>query len=398
MSYVDLAIGLAFFLFFLSLVLILAIQQFVEIPTELTIEEFRERAVVLFEEFFSTMGVPGDWEDSEAAPSELGLATIIYRIPITVKERGTSDRTDEPVVVRLFFDDECLNNAWNDTMRVYDSNLTEHKYELVNPVFCSGQLLNESYIRFKANVSQSQEEVFYVYYSDDNEIPGPIFTINFSTDGWMPPGGDIWSESITFWSRHGGDSVTAQTSTTKMRGIVSIEIQDIFDNEKLGLKYDPASSIVGISNGWYIDAWIYVDDLAGISAVNVSISDGSDTIVSSISSSSMDSAAWYHFERNLTSSQWESWTTFDASNGIDNIIFYMVNSSAGLTRQMRVDEVHFELEPMDIKKFPEEEEIVISQKKIDALNNLTYSELRDVTGEDYRFRIEIVGQAVGAGS
>jgi hypothetical protein len=65
---------------------------------------------------------------------------------------------------------------------------------------------------------------------------------------------------------------------------------------------------------------------------------------------------------------------------------------------MRVDEVHFELEPMDIKKFPEEEEIVISQKKIDALNNLTYSELRDVTGEDYRFRIEIVGQAVGAGS
>jgi hypothetical protein len=70
----------------------------------------------------------------------------------------------------------------------------------------------------------------------------------------------------------------------------------------------------------------------------------------------------------------------------------MVNSTADITRQLSVDEAHFELKPLQVKAFSEERETVISGKKISALNNLTYDQLMDATGEDYKFRIEIIKQ------
>jgi len=69
----------------------------------------------------------------------------------------------------------------------------------------------------------------------------------------------------------------------------------------------------------------------------------------------------------------------------------MINSSAGLTRQLKVDELHFELQPLVVTAFPEKVEEVVSRKKIDALYNISYIELKDITGEDYKFRIVITG-------
>ena len=391
MSYVDLAVSIGVFLFFMALVIGLSIQYFVKVPVGISIEEYREAAINMFERFFSTSGTPADWEDTDNVPSELGLTKSIYKIPITIEEPGTATRTDEPAIVNLVFDEDCSNISWNNTVRVYDSNLNEHEYELVNPVVCSSQFLNESYIRFKVNISQSEEKSFLVFYSEDNGIPGANYTVSYSTSSWVPSSGDSCSEATTSWSLYGGSSASPETnSTVKMRGAASVQINDTFDSKKLGLKYEPGSAITSVSNGWYIDSWIYVDDLSSVASVNVSISENGDTIITSISSSSMSSGLWYHFEKNLSSSEWEDWSTFDASNGIDNITFYMVNSTADITRQLKVDEVHFELRPLVVKSFPEEIEGVIAMKKLNALNNLTYDQLRDVTGEDYKFRIEIV--------
>ena len=389
MTYVDLAVGLGFFLFFIALVMGLSVERLVKTPTEATIEEYRESAMAMFQSFFSTAGTPGDWEDSSDAPSELGLVKTVYKIPITVEELGIAARTDEPVVVKLFFDDECSSSAWNDTVRAYDSSLAEHQYELVNPAVCSSQFLNESYIRFKVNISQGEEKTFYVFYSEDTGIPGPDHTMSYSTSSWIPSSGDSWSESTASWSQYVGGVAALQTSTTKMRGDASIEIDGAFSNDKLGLKYEP-SSTSGVVNGWYIDSWIYVDDLSGVSSVDVSVSEVDDMITTSISSSSMESATWYHFEKNLTSSEWGDWTVFDASNGIDNITFHMVNTSADISRVLKVDEMHFGKRPLEVKSFPAEEETVIYSKKMSALNNLSYDQLRDVAGEEYQFRIEII--------
>ena len=393
MSYIDLAFGIALFILFFSMVLTLSIRHFVQTPATLTIEEYRQKAVDMLGDLFGKMGSPENWEDTGRTPSELGLIVHVYKVSISIEEPGISDRQNEPVIVKLSFDEECSNHAWNNTVRVYDSTLNETNFEFVNPVVCSSQYLNESYARFKVNISRNEKKSFYVYYYGDNGIPSPDYTITYSTASWASASGDDWTEAVgSVWSEYGGAGASpSANSTIKMQGTASIQIKDSFNSASaLGLKYDPASSIIGVSNGWYLDAWLYVDDLSNVAAVNVSISDGSNVIMANVTGS-MAGGEWYHIERNLSSSQWDRWANFDASNGIDNITFYMVNSSAGVTRQLKVDGVHFELRPLTAIAFPTKMEDMVSRKKVDALNNLTYSELKEATGEDFEFRIKITG-------
>jgi hypothetical protein len=393
MGFVDMAVGTGFFILFLSIVLMIAIQHFVRNPAAITVEEYRERAISMFEDFFTSRGVPSDWEETGTPPSELGVLKTIYVRPVLVEETKDVTRQDEPVILNLVTDEECDGDIWNNTIRIYDSSITETAFELVNPVECpSAQYINESYVRFKVNISQGDEKIFFIYYHEDNTTTAPNRTIgSYSTSVWLPNDGDGWSDSDSSWSRYGGGSGSVTTnSTTKMRGSLSVKINGTFDNSTLGLQYDPGSLINGVSNGWYIDSWVYCNDISGISAINVSVKDTDETIMASIDSSNLESGKWYHLERELDSAFWSNWTSFDASNGIDSISFYMVNSSAGLDRELLVDEVHFEVKPLEVTVFPEEVEQVVSSKKIDALTDLDYEQLRDALGEDYRFRIEII--------
>jgi hypothetical protein len=365
------------------------------VPAASTIEQYREAAVNLFNKFFGAEGTPTNWETTGQAPSELGLSIVVYKIPITVEERGGVARQNEPVTVELTFDDECTNKTLNNTLRLYNSSLNEVQYELVNPVVCSGQYLNESYLRFNVNMSQNEKKVFNLYFVNDSTIPATNYTMPYttlySTSAWVPNSGDDWTDSVTFWSRYGGAVGSVETnSTTKIRGSASVQINGTFDNDTLGLIYNPTGAITGVSNGWYLDAWVYVDNIDSISSVNILLNDGSDNITTNISNSSLTSNTWYHFEHNISSSDWDGWGTFDASNGIDYIAFYMVNYTSGLARNLKVDEVHFERKSLEIQSFPEQREVVVSKKKVNALSNLTYDELKEVIGEDYKFRIEII--------
>jgi|GEM_PF-4789304 len=392
MGYVDMAVGTAFFLFFLAMVLLITIQHFVKYPAVITVQEYRDKAIDMFEQFFTKLGIPSNWEDSGVAPAELGLIVKVHVRPILLREVSNISRENEPVIVNLLFDEDCEDLAWNNTVRLYTSDLKEVGYEFVNPKMCpTSQFLNESYIRFNVSMSEYEEKTLFAYYYDDDSIPAPNYTITYSTTGWVPSDGDSWSESITYWDRYGGSTGSPETnSSTKMRGDYSIRVRGTFDNKTLGLNYDPMSNITGVANGWYIDSWIYLDDTSGVSAVNVSIKDASETIVTTIDISNFINGEWYHFERELDSTKWDSWVSFNASDGIDSISFYMINSTSGITRELRVDEVHFELEPLDVAIYPEEFENVVSSKKISALTSLSYEDLKRILGEDYRFRIEII--------
>ena len=394
MSYVDIAVGIGLFLAFFAVVLVLSVQRFVSVPAASAMEEYRAKAISMFESLFSTGGTPTNWESTPLAPSELGLTTTIYKFPVTIEEPDISDRQNEPVIAKLEFDEECSNKTWNNTIRTYSSTLNETGFEFSNPVICSSQYLNESYVRFKVNISKGEKKIFYIYYSEDDGIPGPNYTMTYSTASWVPASGDSWTEAaeLSNWYIYGGAGASPSTNSTfKMRGATSIQIKDTFSSaSKLGITYNPASTISGVSNGWYLSAWLYVDDMSNLAAVNASISDGSETITANVTGDMTD-GEWYHLERNLSSSQWAGWSSFNASKGIDSITFFMVNSSAGLTKQLKVDELHFGLRPLEVVAFPEETEKVVSRKKIDALNNLTYDELKEAIGEDYKFRIEITG-------
>jgi len=389
MSYVDMAVGLGFFLFFLAIVLMLSIQHFVEGPATMRVEEYREAAVRYFNQFFGTAGAPSDWESTGETPSKLGLVSTIYKIPITVEEKGSSARTNEPVTALLTLDDECANNAWNTTIRLYNADLNATPYELVGQVPCSGSMLNESYVRFNANVSQSEKKLYYVFYTNDSGVAAPNYTLSYSVSTWSPTSGDAWTEGTDSWAAYGesGGSLAAN-SNVRLSGTYSIEVNGSFDATKLGLQYNPAGTFSGVSDGKYIDAWLYVNETAGLSSVTVLLNDSSDNITYAIPASSLDSGQWYHFTRNLTSSQWTGWSGFNSA-AIDYVAMYMTNSTAGIARSLKVDGLHFGPRPLEVTVFPTESELAISRKKVDAMNNMSYDELRAVLGEDYRFRIEI---------
>jgi len=389
MSYVDMAVGTGFFLFFLAIVIMLSMQHFVQAPAAVRIEEYREAAVRLFNEFFGTSGSPSDWEDSEEAPSKLGLISTIYKIPITVEEKGASIRTDEPVSARIAFDDECSGRAWNTTIRLYNSGLNETPYELVGQVPCSGNMVNESYIRFNANVSQGEKKMYYLFYTNDSVVAAPDYNISYNVSAWSPASGDSWTEGATSWDSYGGvGSSVGSNSSVRLIGNYSVQVSGQFDATKLGLRYNPAGTFSDVSDGDYIDAWLHMDDAAGLSSVTALLNDGSMSVTYAIPIVNFNSGQWYHFSRNLTSSQWSGWAGFDSA-AIDYAAFYMTNTTAGLTRDLKVDGLHFGPWPLEVTVFPAESELAISRKKVDAMNNMSYDELRAVLGEDYRFRIEI---------
>lgn len=391
MSYVDIAIAVGFFLFFVALVIGVSTKYLVEIPSSMSIEEYRDSAMRIFNQFFTTSGTPENWEESSDAPSELGLANSIYKVSVSVEEPGIYARANESVITHIVFDEECSGKVWADTIRVYDSNIKGQAFELVEPVYCSGGYINESYVRFNVNISQSVTDYYYVFYSGDSEIPGVELLPTYFTDSWISHSGDSWTESASGWSGSGGQTSTpSANSEIKIQGLNSVQIEDSPQIGVLGLSYSPGSPITGVSNGWYLDYWMYIDDVSGISHLTTSVSDGTSTITKSIPASSITSGEWYHFERELTPALWDVWGTFNASNGITEISVHTSNYTASSARKMMIDQLHFELAPLSVHVYPEEVQDVISMKKLSALNNLTYEDLRDATGENYKFRIEIV--------
>jgi hypothetical protein len=166
-------------------------------------------------------------------------------------------------------------------------------------------------------------------------------------------------------------------------GSYSISLTDTFSSgSAAGLEYNPAS-LISASNYPYISAWIHVDSLASTS-VNVSVNNGTDTVYASIDD--MEAGSWYYFRKDMTSM--DGVPGFNHTS-IDYVRFYMVNSTAAISRTITVDGVHFEMEPLDADVYPAQNVSVVSGKKVSALSNFTFDELKKVLGEDYKFRVEI---------
>ncbi len=386
MSYIDMSVAIGTFMVFFALSIMLAVNYFSKEPLAISVTEFKEKADSLSDDLFSTAGSPDDWEDSSLTPSELGLSKTIFRMPINVIETSGSARVNEPVVVEVTFDDDCSSKAWNNTVRIYDNDFNATLFEFGHPTNCPSQYLNKSWVTFLVNASAGETKKYWIFYYEDTDIPSPNYTsLSFSTSSWSPSDGDSWSDGTTSWSRYGGASASPSLDSTDKWSGSSIQIQDSFSSQsRLGLEYNPAANISAASYPT-LSAWVYVDDMASI-AVNVSVNDNYNTIWHRISG--MKGNEWYHFSKNFTSTEWSNWTNFNIST-IDSIRFFMSNSSAGLTRQLKVDQLHLGLVPLDVKDYPEENYTVVSGKKVSAMDNLTYEQIKTIVGEDYKFRVEI---------
>lgn len=435
MGYMDLAVGLGFFLFFLAVVLMLSIQHFVGVPTKLTIEEYRERAVALFERFFSTMGSPSNWENTGVAPSELGLITTIYRIPVTVKETNSTNRVNEPVAVNLDFDDECSNKAWNNTIRVYDENLNEIPYQLSHENFCTSQFLKNSTVTFEVNISANQEKEFYVWYSPDDSITGPNYTLSIKgywkfddgsgttatdssgdeNDGALYngsvvcSGGDCpnwvdgkYGKGLSF---DGVDDYVGVPSSASLKPTEAITVTGWIKPDLQGTREFMATKWQGftveLATSNRVTAGVYVSGGQRMTPVSSVLPNNTWTHVAfTYDSSDRTLKTYINGGQEIKSSTLSGLSTYSMSVsnnalGIGRYSSYYWNGQIDevriYNRALSPTEINATLSsPLVVKTFPEEKIQVVSKKKIDALENITYEQLRDVTGEDYRFRIEIV--------
>lgn len=389
MSYVDVAVGLGFFLFFLALVLMLSIQHFSQSPASTQISEYSDTAMQLFAQFFGTSGTPSDWEVSGQAPSQLGLTTTVHKLTITVGEGGIAARVNEPVIADVTFDDACTGSAWNTTARLYDSDMNPVPYQMIDPVACSANLLNMSYISFNANVPLGDTAEYYLFYSNDSSIAAPTYASSSSYSSWTPASGDSWTEGTSSWSVLGGNAAVLHAdAATHLIGNYSVSVDGGFDATKLGLTYNPGGVFSGTSEGTYLDMWLYVNDTSSISSVTALMNDGTSNVTYLLPSSNLDPGQWYNLVLNITPSQWTGWSGFNAQS-IDYVSIYATNSTPGVNCSLKVDGLHFGPQPLNITTFPEEDQTVISKSKVSALNNLSYGDVLSALGQDYNFRIQI---------
>ena len=358
--------------------------------------EFRSVSENFFKIFFESKGTPENWDDYSNTPVKIGLAEDLYLVSVLIRETNGSSRTNEPVTAQITFDENCQNKSWNNTVRIYDEDWNQMNLETSNTTFCSSQYLNQTNITWNVNISANQNKKYYLYYSPEDNVTNPNYSpLLYNTSSWVPSDGDVWTEDTTDWSRNGGLSGTPTVdSIEKIRGNNSINITGTFDAYYVGLQYNPTSDIIGTDNNWYLDFWLYVDNVTGLDYIYIMVAHNMTSRIETNFSDLTDNT-WYHFEKQLDPSLWYKYGTFDASEGIDRIIFDMDNSTPVLTRTFKIDGLHFKKKPLEVKTFPEEKITAVSGTKIDALENISYEEARKTVGENYKFRLEVGNETYG---
>lgn len=179
-SQIDFVISAGIFIVFIATILILLTSSFVSYSGIQTTSEMRTVAFDAHNSLFGGKGLPTNWEDNNFPPLVLGLTTDLYRMPIIITEANNTARTNVSINATVTFDLSCVKRAWNNTIRVYDTNNVLIPVTLYNQTFCSGQFLNSSDIVFNSSLLALQSKTFFVYFSDDKNVTGSNYTLAFT--------------------------------------------------------------------------------------------------------------------------------------------------------------------------------------------------------------------------
>lgn len=387
MNYVDFSIAVSIFLFFFVIMIIFITNYFSGFSGLTRTSEYRVMAENLYKQFFSGEGRPTDWEeDATKTPVQIGLSDTLYAVPFLVEEDAGTARINEPLTIYFNFD---ASKAWNNTLRIYNTTDDTQEYNFTEASFSSSQFLSNVNMTFLINISANEKKKYWLYYSADQDITAPSYSVTYDTASWIPNDGDSYTEATTSWATYVGSGTITADSDGKL-GDNSINITGTFNGTGMGMKYDPDSDITGVSNGWYIHMLLYIDNITSIDNVYLVLDDGSETITYDVKSG-LASEEWATISVEISSS-WNGWSSFNATDGIDYAGVYAVNSTSGLTRTIKVDAMRFTLKPLTVKKFPEEELNALAEDKLKAFRSVNYDELRKIFGENYKYRIEISEQ------
>ncbi|MHA1917161.1 MAG: hypothetical protein ACTSUV_02480, partial [Candidatus Ranarchaeia archaeon] len=112
-------------------------------------------------------GVPFGYGNG-ASSSNWWNSSFIYRVDINITEPGYRDRINEPMNGYLTFEDQT---CYNDTLRVLNYNGSawiEYPVALWNTTWHASGYIEATSYTHAVNISQSDTETYYVYYSNIN--------------------------------------------------------------------------------------------------------------------------------------------------------------------------------------------------------------------------------------
>ncbi|MEM7821580.1 MAG: hypothetical protein QXX38_02075 [Candidatus Aenigmatarchaeota archaeon] len=344
MGYIDLAVALSTFILVIGIVISITLNYFSKIPTSTGID-IKRNLTKIYENFFK-----------REEYSERGVLIDVYKSQILVKEDAGIDREEEPVEFFVVFDEFCTNKSLNESVRVWDEDFNELPFNFTYQGFCSWKYLRNASLTFNLNISSFQKRKFTIFYNNLTTII-KNYTLSYNTTSWIPSDGDAWTESVNGWAvREGNANINLEWK--KKVGNYAINMTGNFSsNSLLSLEYNPEENITGVENGWYIRAWLFVEDVSKIKSLNISISDNNEVITKNLTE--IKGGEWYLFEEEISSSNWYNWTNFNSSLGIDFVKFSISNKTSETTGSIRVDGLRFEKKPLKILVFPE--------KKIEAI-------------------------------
>ena len=146
-------VSVLLFILFVTIVLVLTINYFTRLPESVEAIELREKSKSVFDFFFGSGGV---------AIVER-VTDNLHRFPVLVNESSGTARTNEVIAVQIDFDEICVTNSWNDSVRIYDEEFNEMPSRISYQNLCSSRYLNSSNVTFIVNISANEAKRFYIY-------------------------------------------------------------------------------------------------------------------------------------------------------------------------------------------------------------------------------------------
>jgi hypothetical protein len=420
---VDLIIASSIFIIFISSVFLYLFGFQKQGPYWQSLIELRKKATDLTNELL-LQGNPKNWEKENVLPSRVGLASSAFLIPILISDNSNYNRINEPIAREIVFDENCMNLAWNETVRIFDESLNEVPFKFVNQTFCPSGYLQKAVLFFEVNVSANSSRKLQIFFYNSTKVRLKNYENFSSLIMWLTF--DEGFGSIAYDYSGNSNNGILRNGTTVCGGI---DACPLWVDGKFGkaISFDGVDDWIEVSNSHLlnpslitISLWAKVSSfgnsiLLSKNSYRLSIDSGgyvqfyiNETYVNS--SFPLSVSTWQNVvgrfngsnieifintinagsksynlsipsnSLNLSIAAWQLTSFFNGS--IDDVRIY--------NRALTDEEIlsHYQ-QPLSIKVFPRMEVSLISFEKLEALRNISYDLLKDVLQRGHNFRVEI---------
>lgn len=315
---------------------------------------------------FGSPGVPQNWENNNYAPVRVGLKTELARVSIAAAEKGGVNHAFEEVDAHIIFDAACANKTYNNSIRVYDQFMNETNFRIYNYTECTANsgFLKEANINFLFNMTGNKSSIFWVYYTNNTETPKKTI-YNFSYDTslvgyWKFESVNSTNYTLDSTNNHNDGKLINYSCDPATCNLTTGQIKSalFFDGAK---NYVNVNSIanMGVSVLYWKKnstdtTWYHVVNSSGTLYVNGAAGSGQKLYVTNISG-------------NVVIGRDNSGNYF--SGTIDEVRIY--------NRSLSADEVKAHYNYTSPKYVVSSKNVpAIADKKISALQNLSYSDVK----------------------